>query len=181
MHFNLLSLATLSLCTLGSASNPKRGLISDVNGATYKEDSNALTSSRVKSVSWYYSFGHYPDSKFSKRYDFVMQQFGVDEKPAGKNKYVLSRPTIQAKSVLTRYTPQFQKHQDPRVRCCQDQAQASVHLSRASHPRHHARRGGQGLETVHHSAQEEVPQHADRITLAHVRITFEAPCTRQGS
>jgi len=87
MHFNLLSLATLSLCTLGSASNPKRGLISDVNGATYKEDSNALTSSRVKSVSWYYSFGHYPDSKFSKRYDFVMQQFGVDEKPAGKNNF----------------------------------------------------------------------------------------------
>lgn len=106
MHFNLLPLATLSLCTLGSASNPKRGLISDVNGATYKEDSNALTSSRVKSVSWYYSFGHYPDSKFSKRYDFVMQQFGVDEKPAGKNKYVLSRPRTQHKSCTdTLYSP----------------------------------------------------------------------------
>ncbi|PSK33424.1 hypothetical protein C1H76_3602 [Elsinoe australis] len=70
-------LLSLALCaTSALASNPKRGLISDVNAGTYKRDSNQLT--KGSEVSWYYSFGQYPDSKFSSRYQFTMQQFGID-------------------------------------------------------------------------------------------------------
>ncbi|PNS19653.1 hypothetical protein CAC42_7497 [Sphaceloma murrayae] len=74
-------LPVLALCASAHAANPKRGIISDVNQNTRDADTARFTDSRATALSWYYSFGQYPDSEFSKRYQFVMQQFGVNESP----------------------------------------------------------------------------------------------------
>lgn len=78
----MLLTSLLALCaTTVMAGNPKRGMISDLDSKTYSQDVVKFTSPDVTKLSWYYSFGHYPDARFSARYEFVMQQFGVDTTP----------------------------------------------------------------------------------------------------
>ena len=82
-------IALLALCATIEAKNAKRGMISDLDSTTYTKDAADFTSDKVKTLSWYYSFGHYPDSEFSNRgYEFVMQQFGVDTTSDNGNKFV---------------------------------------------------------------------------------------------
>jgi len=82
-------ISLLALCATIEASNPKRGMISDLDSSTYTKDAADFTSDKVKKLSWYYSFGHYPDAEFSNRgYEFVMQQFGIDTTSDNGNKCV---------------------------------------------------------------------------------------------
>ncbi|KAG8628702.1 hypothetical protein KVT40_002567 [Elsinoe batatas] len=76
---SLLPLAALFATTL--AANPKRGLISDFNAASNVADAKKFTSPANSQLSWYYSFGQYPNQQMSTKYQFVMQQFGVNESP----------------------------------------------------------------------------------------------------
>lgn len=93
-------LSLLALLVSAVLCNPKRGMISDLNSATYNSDVAALTSTKVKSVSWYYSFGHYPDPKYSARYQFTLQQFGIDTTSDNGNKCV---PSITFDSLTDLY------------------------------------------------------------------------------
>jgi len=91
MHFKAV-ISSLALCSsMVDASNPKRGMISDLDSKTYNADVAKFISPDVTKLSWYYSFGHYPDAKFSSRYPFVMQQFGIDTTSDNGNKYVSSQ------------------------------------------------------------------------------------------
>ncbi|KAF4550016.1 Glycosyl hydrolase catalytic core domain-containing protein 7 [Elsinoe fawcettii] len=80
MHFSsFLPLAVI--CSTAAAANPKRGMISDFNANTATKDGKRFTAPAVTSLSWYYSFGQYQNTEMQKRYEFVMQQFGVNEGP----------------------------------------------------------------------------------------------------
>lgn len=100
---NLSPLFAISLCALAEASNPKRGMISDLAPASdYNRDAAALTSPKVSKVSWYYSFGHYPDKKFSSCYQFTMMQFGIDTTSDNGNNFK-NLNTLEAD--VARYRP----------------------------------------------------------------------------
>ena len=104
-----ISTTLIALCAvLADASNPKRGMISDLDSSTYSADVEKFISPKVTKLSWYYSFGHYPDAKFSSRYQFVMQQFGIDTTSDNGNKSVHSQSYSANISLLIRNL-QFQE------------------------------------------------------------------------